>query len=213
MRKGISYSEAGKLGALASTKTHKKKKQERIKQYNLDPTVCIYCNKSLSYEKRNNKFCNHSCSASFNNLEKIRNGFLRKKECFVCGKITSNIKYCSHKCHRKFEWDKRKEIIKITGKITSKRVGIRYLKEIRGNKCEICNLKKWNNKDITMVMDHIDGNADNNIVTNLRLICPNCDSQTITYKGRNIGNGRYSRRKRYAKEKNILKIKIPNLHK
>lgn len=47
-------------------------------------------------------------------------------------------------------------------------------------------------------MDHTDGNPTNNRRENLRLVCPNCDSQLPTYKSRNRGNGRSFRRQRYA---------------
>jgi predicted HNH restriction endonuclease len=46
-------------------------------------------------------------------------------------------------------------------------------------------------------MEHIDGNSSNNKVTNLCLLCPNCHSQTPTYKNKNKGNGRHYRRIRY----------------
>jgi hypothetical protein len=49
-----------------------------------------------------------------------------------------------------------------------------------------------------LVLDHIDGNPDNNRRDNLRLACPNCDSQLPTYKSRNRGSGRAFRRQRYA---------------
>jgi len=51
------------------------------------------------------------------------------------------------------------------------------------------------------VMDHIDGNADNNSLDNFRLVCGNCDMQLPTYKNKNKGNGRAWRRKRYAEGK------------
>lgn len=46
----------------------------------------------------------------------------------------------------------------------------------------------WNNKELHFILDHIDDDATNNIRTNLRMICPNCDSQLDTYKSRNIGH-------------------------
>lgn len=59
-------------------------------------------------------------------------------------------------------------------------------------KCNICNLTQWNNKYISLDLDHIDGNRNNNLLNNLRLLCPNCHSQTETYKGKkNIKNMPY----------------------
>lgn len=51
------------------------------------------------------------------------------------------------------------------------------------------------------MLDHIDGDSTNNRRDNLRLVCPNCDSQLPTYKNRNHGKGRHARRVRYANGK------------
>ena len=48
----------------------------------------------------------------------------------------------------------------------------------------------WNNKKINFILDHIDGNAANNDRSNMRLICPNCDSQLDTYKSKNKNSAR-----------------------
>lgn len=45
-----------------------KNKQNRIKEYNKSPNLCFKCSKSIDYEKRTNKFCSRSCSASHNNI-------------------------------------------------------------------------------------------------------------------------------------------------
>jgi hypothetical protein len=58
---------------------------------------------------------------------------------------------------------------------------------------------EWHGKPLVFVLDHIDGNADNNARGNLRMVCPNCDSQLPTYKNRNLGRGRSSRRQRYSR--------------
>jgi uncharacterized Zn finger protein (UPF0148 family) len=51
---------------------------------------------------------------------------------------------------------------------------------------------------LALVLDHVDGDPTNNRRENLRLVCPNCDSQLATYKSRNRGKGRHFRRQRYA---------------
>ncbi|ORW21499.1 HNH endonuclease [Mycolicibacter nonchromogenicus] len=74
-----------------------------------------------------------------------------------------------------------------------------YLDEQQGGCCAICGIEgTWNSVSLTLVIDHIDGDATNNRRENLRLVCPNCDSQLPTYKARNRGRGRYYRRQRYA---------------
>jgi hypothetical protein len=62
----------------------------------------------------------------------------------------------------------------------------RLLKEgIKENKCDICGITEWNDEEISMQLDHIDGNSHNHILSNLRMVCPNCHSQTNTYCGKN----------------------------
>lgn len=59
---------------------------------------------------------------------------------------------------------------------------------IKTNVCESCGLNgTWNNKPIVLELDHKDGNSKNHKLKNLQLLCPNCHSQTDTYKGRNKG--------------------------
>lgn len=52
-------------------------------------------------------------------------------------------------------------------------------------KCSICSIDSWNHQDLSLHLDHIDGNPTNNLIYNLRLLCPNCHSQTSTYCGKN----------------------------
>jgi len=63
----------------------------------------------------------------------------------------------------------------------------RLLKEgIKTNKCEICGINEWNNMTLNCELDHIDGNRTNHCLENLRIICPNCHSQTSTFRSKNI---------------------------
>lgn len=55
------------------------------------------------------------------------------------------------------------------------------------NKCYNCNINNiWNNKPLSLHLEHINGNHNDNRIENLRLLCPNCHSQTDTYAGKNI---------------------------
>jgi len=51
--------------------------------------------------------------------------------------------------------------------------------------CSECGLSEWRGKSLVLQLDHIDGNNSNHRLENLRLLCPNCHSQTETFAGRN----------------------------
>lgn len=74
------------------------------------------------------------------------------------------------------------------------------------NKCYECGqLDKHNGKSLVLQLDHINGNRYDNRIENLRMLCPNCHSQTPTYGGKNKKNaekGIYKKRKR--KRKNLI---------
>ncbi len=70
-----------------------------------------------------------------------------------------------------------------------------YILKQQDYKCAICGLENnWNNKTLNFVLDHIDGDASNSCRENLRLICPNCDSQLDTFKSKNKKSARTARK-------------------
>lgn len=61
-----------------------------------------------------------------------------------------------------------------------------YSEGIKTNQCEICNINSWNNMSIQCELDHINGNSSDHRLENLRILCPNCHSQTHTFRAKNI---------------------------
>jgi Zn finger protein HypA/HybF involved in hydrogenase expression len=81
--------------------------------------------------------------------------------------------------------------------------------------CDICKLgSTWNDKPLTLQLDHINGDHYDNSFDNLRLLCPNCHSQTDTFTGRNMKNSKIKNnceKKLYDKQdiiKDKEKVKI-----
>ena len=159
--------------------------------------ICLNCKE----ETANLKFCNRSCAATFNNkIVGNRHGTVPIENlCLNCEAPVGKATYCSSKC---FGQKKRKDSINawLSGEINHAPGGVKsFLLEEQDHRCLICNMKdEWQGNPIVFILDHIDGNSENNLRINLRLVCPNCDSQLPTYKAKNTGNGRFKRRQRYA---------------
>lgn len=56
---------------------------------------------------------------------------------------------------------------------------------IKERKCEKCRQTEiWFNTKLSLHLDHINGNHNDNRLENLKILCPNCHSQTSTYCGK-----------------------------
>lgn len=139
-------------------------------------------------EQRSNRFCNVCNTGIFNGN---KSGL-----CFKC----------YNEKRRKDKLEKWLKFGKTDYKVnTTIRGCIReYIYKDQNGKCAICNMgDNWNGKKINFILDHIDGNASNNQRSNMRLICPNCDSQLDTFKSKNKNSARNFRKKytqKYASE-------------
>src|ERR1043165_2728096 len=68
------------------------------------------------------------------------------------------------------------------------RLKIRLLREgLLEAKCyaDDCGLTEWKGKPISLQLDHVNGNKLDHRIENLRLLCPNCHSQTDSFAGKN----------------------------
>lgn len=100
--------------------------------------------------------------------------------------------YCSNACSG--EGKLLESIERAKQGLVKERFTLRkVLTRLYGYHCVVCKISEYNNKPITLQVDHIDGNAGDNSLSNLRLVCPNCHSQSDTFSGRNKGNGRAAR--------------------
>lgn len=145
-------------------------------QYNLNPKQCQHCNGTIAYKSRfQNVYCSHSCAATVNNQIPKRKKNIRMK-------------------NNRPDWFTANLPLFHDGLLVWRKALRRCLIQEQGNHCQLCGLNAvWQNKSLTLIVDHIDGNAGNNMPSNLRLLCPNCNSQTPTFCGRNLGNGRGTR--------------------
>lgn len=55
--------------------------------------------------------------------------------------------------------------------------------------CAICGINEWQGLPLVLQLDHINGNKRDNRLINIRLVCPNCHSQTHTFAGKNKAKG------------------------
>jgi hypothetical protein len=67
------------------------------------------------------------------------------------------------------------------------------LKKLRGERCEECGITEHNGKPIVFQIDHTNGDRTDNRFENLKILCPNCHSQTPTFGVKNVKGESYER--------------------
>lgn len=93
------------------------------------------------------------------------------------------------KSNRSFRQLSLEEIFCKNSQVNQSTLRARYIKEhYTDYACSICGISTWNNKELHLRLDHINGDKHDNRIENLRWLCPNCDSQQDTFCGRNIKN-------------------------
>ena len=98
------------------------------------------------------------------------------------------IKYGCYKTNQPGKGINKNIGVKVDFKDIKTRSGIRRRiieENLLPYKCNECGISEWNGKKLSLHLDHINGSGWDHKISNLRLLCPNCHSQTTTYTGRN----------------------------
>ena len=173
------WDSAKKVGG--SLKSIKKEKEE------YDNNKCYYCGKEAKFTLKNGKGC---CQESINKCPSlIAKNIAGLKKAYKEGR-----KDCHHfdgkRGESKGKMQKTKDEVFCINNLSNA-----YIKkfiitlDIFPYKCDICGIKEWHGKKIILELDHINGRRNDNRKENLRFLCPNCHSQTKTFRGRNINSG------------------------
>ena len=70
------------------------------------------------------------------------------------------------------------------------------------NVCACCGIRDWMGLPLVLHLDHINGVGDDHRLENIRLLCPNCHSQTDTYCGKNTARARAARERCRERDSN-----------
>lgn len=91
--------------------------------------------------------------------------------------------------NRKFKTDKTliQEMLTEQSTFSRKYIKRRIIEEhIIDYKCSKCSIiDEWEGEKLVLILDHINGIRNDYRIENLRFLCPNCNSQTETFSGKN----------------------------
>lgn len=116
-----------------------------------------------------------------------------KKRIKILGLDTSHFVGQGHLKGKTHNWANRiplkKILIKNSSYNNTHSLKTRLIKEgLLRHECYECGAPPlWNGKPLVLQLDHINGQYNDNRIINLRILCPNCHSQTETFAGKNTG--------------------------
>lgn len=125
-------------------------------------------------------------------------------KCAECEKVIGkNRKFCGTICQHENTWRTKFLPRVLSGQCNHDNPALKtYLKRAGKHYCAECGLtSEWNGKPLSLQLDHIDGDSDNNFPSNLRFLCPNCHTQTPTH-GSKMGSKvkKNTKRNKYLQE-------------
>jgi len=168
-----------------------------VKRWSALGLRCEECKMTIPFEhRRARRFCSQTCNVTANNRK--RRTVFGDVTCY-CGEVrrktASRTRHCSQKCRNQSRTDRFIDWVQRLGGPPTHGSAKKFLLVTGGSECAMCGNSEWLGKPIALVLDHIDGNATNHSLGNIRLLCNNCDAQTPTFKGLNKGRGRRAYRR------------------
>lgn len=166
--------------------------------------TCQLCGEETS----NPKFCSRKCAVTVNNrlsVKRKKNHGLRTTVvrgktvtvalCFICGnrRQTEVVPFVCYSCEKSQwieDWISGRDV-QLHSSVAAKTA----LRKLHKNKCEECG---WNRTsewatEVPLTLEHRDGNPENNVFSNLQLLCPGCHALTENFCGRNTSASRAKR--------------------
>lgn len=116
--------------------------------------------------------------SNFKTIKKYCEEYKLDTSHFSGARWNKNKSYTNSVCYRELS-----EVLQNNIKYSSTTLKHRLICEgIKECKCEKCGYDKWMGKPIPLELHHINGNHYDNRLENLEILCPNCHSQTDTYR-------------------------------
>jgi hypothetical protein len=159
---------------------------------------CESCKRDHDGNFGSGRFCSMSCANTKRDLRGVPK--TKQYEGLTDSEIAEKKRLRSEICRKAaFERSRIKQLERASRIATGDWVELskseqkeRVLKE-QNYTCAMCPIgMEWNGLPLSFDMDHIDGDTGNNSRDNLRCVCPNCHSQTPTYKSKNASGKRYT---------------------
>ena len=161
--------------------------------------ICDYgCEQEFKFELKNGKKC---CSKSQNSCPAVKkkNGTSLKKSYANGTRELSSVVYenLPNETKNAMAWSRGKELTpnelifvqnsKFDNDIVKKRI---LQNNLLPYECAKCQLTEWQGSSIVLELEHSNGVRNDHRIENLKFLCPNCHSQTETFRGRNKNTGK-----------------------
>lgn len=142
------------------------------------------CPKCQNEHSKSGRFCSRKCANSreWNDTDKLIKSIANKNQPSNKDRLKGDkyTEWCNR--IREVKIKKYKETSFDNLGASNKR---RRVFEEQNHTCVKCGLSEWLGNQITLELEHKDGNPNNNSRDNLEGLCPNCHSLTATWRGKN----------------------------